>query len=38
MNIKGNERILTVWALFIMYIFLIMFVDARILPMIQVIA
>ena len=34
MNIEGNERILKVWALFIMYLFLIMFIDARILPMI----
>lgn len=34
MNIKGNERILKVWALFVIYLFLIMFIDARILPMI----
>lgn len=37
MNIKGNEEYLKVWALFINFIFLMMFVDARILPIMKVI-
>lgn len=33
MNIKDNERILTAWFLFTMFIFLLMFIEARILPL-----
>lgn len=33
MNIKGNEEILTAWALFAMFVFLLMFIDGRILPL-----
>lgn len=33
MNIEGNERILTAWALFSMFVFLLMFIDGKILPL-----
>lgn len=33
MNIKGNEEFLMAWFLFTMFIFLLMFIDARILPL-----
>lgn len=35
MNIKGNEKFLIAWSLFTMFIFLLMFIDAKILPLLS---